>query len=407
MADVRFPFRGRLGVALLFAAATGCGGFDPAPPTDGEDVAAAPSSLDISVFQLPPSGLSERAAIVGKYSSLDPTGVVPRGLLEDAIAFFDINKPYIPKQASFVVVDFAPYSGEDRFFLVDLATGAVEPHKVAHGDGTDPDNDGYADYFSNTPASHMSSLGFYLTGEIYDGTHPHSMRIDGLSPDGSPNEMANSNVRDRLIVVHEASYVSDANTSQQGRSNGCFALDPAVEKGFVNQVHDGTLMYAATSPLNAPVGAGGGAGVGGSGGGTSSCSPPECSSCSDCYDQCLCTTGNATQCAATCGGGGTGGASGGAAGAGGAQPSSCAAPECSGCATCYEQCVCEGADDATCSQTCANEPDPPAAQSPSPSHDSATCGAASVVGSDPATRSSGVFLAALALGLCGWRRRRR
>jgi L,D-transpeptidase catalytic domain len=404
---MRFPFRGALAPALLCLAAAGCGGLDPGTQSvepEGEDVAAAPSELDISLFNLPPAGAPERAAIVAKYPALDPTGVIPRGLLEDAIAFFDINKAYIPKQAYFVVVDFAPYSGEDRFFMVDVGTGAVEPHKVAHGDGTDPDNDGYADYFGNQSGSHMSSLGFYLTGEIYDGTHPHSMRIDGLSPDGSANGMANTNVRDRLIVVHEASYVDDGNTSQQGRSNGCFALDSSIEVSVVDRIHDGTMMYAATSPLNEPVGSSGGTGAGGSGGSPSLCSPPECGSCANCYDQCLCDTGDPTACTSACGSGGAGG---GSSGAGGAAPSSCASPECSGCATCYERCVCEGSDGSTCAQVCANESKPPTAPNQGASDQSGSCGAASIVGSSPDPRSSGLFLAALALGLCGWRLRRR
>src|SRR5262245_54939975 len=108
---MRFPFRAFLGPAVLVLAGAGCAGLDPnndAVEPEGEDVAAAASNLDISVFNLPPAGVAERAAIIAKYPALDPTGVVPRGLLEDAIAFFDINKPHIPKQAYFVVVDFVP-----------------------------------------------------------------------------------------------------------------------------------------------------------------------------------------------------------------------------------------------------------------------------------------------------------
>src|SRR5262245_4198443 len=210
--------------------------------------------VDPSQFVLPMLPLPQRAQIVHRYSSLDPKGVVPRAYLEDAIVYFDVNKALIPKQDYIIVVDFTPHSGMDRFWMVNLATGDVEPHKVAHGDGSDPDNDGYATLFGNVDGSHMSSLGFYLTGEIYDGTHPHSMRLDGLSADGSPNGMADTNVRERLIVVHEASYVSDSNTSQQGRSNGCLALDPAIELSVVNRTHEGTLIYAATSALNPVVG---------------------------------------------------------------------------------------------------------------------------------------------------------
>jgi len=221
---------------------------------DDPDVSSTESAVDVRAFELPSLSAPERARIVHRYERLDPDDGIPRGLLEDAIIYFDVNKAQIPKPGYFVVVDLSRYSGKDRFWLVDLTTGAVEKHKVAHGDGSDPDNNGYATLFGNEDGSHMSSLGFYLTGEIYDGTHPHSMRLDGLSVDGSPNGMANTNVRERLVVVHEASYVKDSNSGQQGRSNGCLALDPSIEVGVVNKIHDGALIYTAISSLNPPVG---------------------------------------------------------------------------------------------------------------------------------------------------------
>jgi hypothetical protein len=222
--------------------------------SDDVELAASKAAIDVDAFELPPSSALSRALIVHDYDRLDPDDLVPRGLLEDAIVYYDLNAALIPQHDYVVVVDLSRYSGEDRFWLVDLATGAVEPHKVAHGDGSDPDNDGYATLFGNVSGSHMSSLGFALTGEIYDGTHPHSMRLDGLSPDGSPNGMANTNIRPRLIVVHEAWYVDDSNDGQQGRSNGCLALDPAIEVGVVDRIHDGSLVYSAIDALHPPVG---------------------------------------------------------------------------------------------------------------------------------------------------------
>ncbi|MEO8552151.1 MAG: murein L,D-transpeptidase catalytic domain-containing protein, partial [Kofleriaceae bacterium] len=220
----------------------------------GVDDGVGSTEQALGSFVLPSLTAADRAAIVHRYDTLDPTDLVPRGLLEDAIVYFDVNQASIPKQHYVAIADFSRYSGKDRYWLVDLETGAVEAHKVAHGDGTDPDNNGYADTFGNTDGSHMTSLGFYLTGEIYDGTHVHSMRLDGLSPDHDPNGMANTNARPRLIVMHEASYVDDANPSQQGRSNGCLALDPSIEVAMVDRIHDGSLIYAATSSLSPPVG---------------------------------------------------------------------------------------------------------------------------------------------------------
>lgn len=234
-----------------------CGSQNQVEQDEGRDpIGVIPSaySVDPGDFSLPPSDQAARAAILNHYTHLDPQGIVPRGLLEDAVEYFDINKANFPVHSYITVVDFSKFSGEDRFFLVDMNTGDVEPHKVSHGDGSDPNSTGYATEFSNVSGSHMSSIGFYITGEIYDGTHVHSMRVDGLSPDGSPNQMANTNVRSRSIVVHEASYVSDSNTGKQGRSEGCFGLDPDIEVALVDLIHDGALIYAAIKPLNSPVG---------------------------------------------------------------------------------------------------------------------------------------------------------
>lgn len=225
--------------------------------TDELEYGSETSALDIDAFVVPALPAAERAEIVGRYDRLDPTDKIPRGLLEDAIVYYDMNLALIPKTKYFVVTDMSLYSGKDRYWLVDVTSGAVEAHKVAHGDGSDSDNNGYATTFGNVDGSHKTSLGFYLTGEIYDGTHVHSMRLDGLSKDGSVNGMANTNARSRLIVMHEASYVDDGNTSQQGRSNGCLALDPSIEVQMVDRIHDGTLIYVATAPLNPPVGRGG------------------------------------------------------------------------------------------------------------------------------------------------------
>jgi hypothetical protein len=219
-----------------------------------DELSVAESPLDIADFELPAYDAVERASVVHLYESIDPSDQVPRGLLEDALVFFDHNRAAIPNDAYVAVVDMSRHSGMDRFWLIDTATGLVEPHKVAHGSGSDPENVGIPSIFSNVSGSNMTSLGFYLGGEIYDGTHPHSMRLDGLSADGSPNDMANTNARDRLVVMHEADYVDDANTTRQGRSNGCLALDPAIEAGVADRLTGGALIYTAITPLADPVG---------------------------------------------------------------------------------------------------------------------------------------------------------
>ena len=258
-----------------------------ADTTSRENTGAAAQAYSIpdpSAFSLPPSDASARAAIVARYAQLDPGGVVPRGLLEDAVEYFDVNSVLIPNKAYVTIVDFSKFSGNDRFFIVDMTSGAVESHKVAHGQNSDPNWTGWATSFSNVSGSLQSSLGFYLGGEIYDGTHPHSMRLDGLSPDGSPNHMANTNVRERAVVMHEATYVDDSNSGKQGRSDGCLALDPNIELGVVDRLANGSLIYAETAPLNPPVGSASGGSSSGSssgGGGTACNTDGDCNAGSD------------------------------------------------------------------------------------------------------------------------------
>jgi hypothetical protein len=106
---------------------------------------------------------------------------------------------------------------------------------VAHGSGSDTNHDGVATAFSNTSGSHMSSLGFMLTAETYNGKHGESLRMDGL-------ESRNSNVRARAIVVHSASYV-DPDLSKMGRSQGCPAVSLANIKDFMAKTKNGSLYY--------------------------------------------------------------------------------------------------------------------------------------------------------------------
>jgi hypothetical protein len=237
---------------LLLSGCSSAGG----PIGSGTSAVTSITAPDPSSFTLPPSSAEARAQILAGYTSIDPGGVVPRGLLEDALEYFDMNQSLLPNPAYIAVVDFSQFSGNYRFFLVDMATGAVEQHKVAHGEGSDPDDTGYATIFSNTPGSYMSSLGFYMAADIYDGSHPNSMHIYGLSPDGSPNSMADTNVLARAVVVHPADYVSDDSSDAQGLSDGCFALDPNIELSIVQRLTNGALMYAETTPLNPPIGGG-------------------------------------------------------------------------------------------------------------------------------------------------------
>ncbi len=160
---------------------------------------------------------------------------VPQRALDKAFAFYNKKQSFIRNKKYMSIFDIGQHSGQRRLFLIDLNSGAVQSMHVAHGNGSDANHDGVANGFSNTNGSNMSSLGFMLTAETYFGKHGESFKLDGL-------ESRNSNVRDRAIVVHGASYV-DPGLSKMGRSQGCPAVSKGNIKSFMAKTKNGSLYY--------------------------------------------------------------------------------------------------------------------------------------------------------------------
>lgn len=169
------------------------------------------------------------------YSHLDPDKVVPQNLLREAILYYDSHLDEIKNQRQIGIIDFKQHNSKERFYIIDMESGRVEKYLTAHGKNSDPDYDGYATKFSNTPDSLMSSLGFYMTAETYYGQNGYSLRLDGLSS-------TNSNARARAIVIHGADYVRPGN--KIGRSYGCPALEMRYHQELIDQLKGGSLLYA-------------------------------------------------------------------------------------------------------------------------------------------------------------------
>jgi hypothetical protein len=160
---------------------------------------------------------------------------ISKSMYDKAQAYYFSHTSLISNKRYVTLINFSLHSSQRRFVLFDLATGQVEFHNTAVGRNSDPDGDGYANSFSNTPESKKSSLGAYLTLGTYYGSHGYSMRLRGL-------ESTNSNAESRAIVVHPADYVSDS-SRYAGRSWGCPALDPKISTSVINKIKSGSLLY--------------------------------------------------------------------------------------------------------------------------------------------------------------------
>lgn len=145
----------------------------------------------------------------------------------------------LPQSSSVLtVVDFTKSSREKRMWIIDLFSKQLLINTwVAHGQGSGEE---MATNFSDRNDSHQSSLGFYLTDNVYMGKHGRSLHLDGL------DEGFNGNARMRDIVIHGASYVSQAAINHQGylgRSFGCPAVPAHLANTVINTIKDKTVLF--------------------------------------------------------------------------------------------------------------------------------------------------------------------
>jgi hypothetical protein len=155
------------------------------------------------------------------------------------IGYYNLKRQdAISKTGIITIVDFRKSCNESRFYVIDLIRQKVLYQTlVAHGRHS---GDIYARYFSNKPGSLKSSLGFFVTGNTYEGEYGYSLYLYGL--DGSFNDKAKA----RGIVVHGASYVTRSFLKEYGkigRSQGCPALPAGPHINIIDTIRGGTCLF--------------------------------------------------------------------------------------------------------------------------------------------------------------------
>ncbi len=144
----------------------------------------------------------------------------------------------VNREGILTVIDFNRPSVDERLFVIDVNRGRLlYSALVAHGRGS---GDNYAESFSNAPGSFQSSLGFYTTGETYDGKNGYSLRLQGLE------RGINDNAESRSIVIHGANYVSYdfiKKHGRLGRSEGCPALSFETLQQVIDLIKGGSCLF--------------------------------------------------------------------------------------------------------------------------------------------------------------------
>lgn len=136
------------------------------------------------------------------------------------------------------VIDFNLSSTKKRMWILNMETQEVLFNTyVAHGRNTGGE---FAKNFSNTPNSHQSSLGFYMTGETYYGKNGLSLFIDGME------KSFNSKARERYVVIHGADYAEPEfinRVGRLGRSYGCPAVPNKIAKKLIHKIKGKSVVY--------------------------------------------------------------------------------------------------------------------------------------------------------------------
>lgn len=136
------------------------------------------------------------------------------------------------------VVDFSLPSNQKRLFVIDILKGELLFHTyVSHGK-----NSGklVAKKFSNKASSFQSSIGFYTTGEPYQGKHGLSLRLIGKE------KGINDKALQRGIVIHGADYAEEDIATRQGylgRSLGCPAVPQSIHRELIATIQNGSCFF--------------------------------------------------------------------------------------------------------------------------------------------------------------------
>jgi hypothetical protein len=187
----------------------------------------------------------EKLAIDAKIENIYNTLNTNSFILPELKTFTEALKGfYLLKEKGFIqkdiltLVDFSLSSNLKRLWVIDLSTHTILFQSlVAHGRNTGEE---FASAFSNVSSSFKSSLGFYSTGEIYQGKHGISLRLDGLE------KGINDQARNRGVVMHGADYVSESfirDHKRLGRSQGCPAIPVELTDEIIQAIKGKSCLY--------------------------------------------------------------------------------------------------------------------------------------------------------------------
>jgi hypothetical protein len=199
---------------------------------NANNIAAITTTTTVSA---PTNWLEKTSQLILEHAS----NINPKVLKVGLTAYQKARDAGLDDKEVLTIIDYSKPSSERRLWVIDLKTGTVLFNTwVAHGKNSGDKN---STSFSNSPQSLKSSIGVYVTDEVYSGHHGSSLRVQGLEPG------FNNNALKRDIVFHGAAYVGEdiaKSRGMLGRSWGCMAVAFNTIQPLIKVIKDHTLVVA-------------------------------------------------------------------------------------------------------------------------------------------------------------------
>src|SRR5579872_857716 len=149
-----------------------------------------------------------------------------------------LDHHWLNKSNILTICDLSQSSRNKRLYILDMDQRTVLVNTyVAHGRNSGGE---FARSFSNSPSSHKTSLGFYITQGTYYGGNGLSLKIRGMER-GFDDRAGGRN-----IVVHGSEYVGpDFLQMNQfcGRSYGCPAVPADESEEIIDLIKEGSCLF--------------------------------------------------------------------------------------------------------------------------------------------------------------------
>lgn len=169
---------------------------------------------------------------------------VAPGLQQNALksalhAYQKASAKHLVRKPILTVIDYSLPSSKQRMWVFDVSRQKLLLNTyVAHGQNSGMN---VANHFSNQPSSKSSSLGAYITKDVYSGHNGVSLNLQGLE------RGFNDNALSRRVVIHGAWYMEPSfirSVGRAGRSWGCPAVAKSIAGNLINRIKGGSVVFA-------------------------------------------------------------------------------------------------------------------------------------------------------------------